>query len=127
MRQIYTSPRMENIERVVALFDESGIQTTVRNHEVWRAASWKRFSYADRADNDAWPQVWVVKAEDHTRARRILRDAGVEPSTHRADELAAVRLRGAGERRRAVSWRWKLLILALIVAVLVLIASRTVA
>src|SRR5450830_1507895 len=91
MRQIYTSPRMENIDRVVALMAEHGIETTIGNRQTYQRADWKRFSYTERGDRDSWPQVSVVRSEDQTRARQVLRDAGVEPATRFADELAAAR------------------------------------
>ncbi len=115
---------MENIERVAALLGESGVETVVRNHQAWRAASWKRFSYTSRNDSEAWPQVWAVRAEQYTRAREVLRDAGLEPATRFADELAAARAAGEDRGHRAAGWRWKALILAAIVAVLVMIALR---
>lgn len=73
MRQIYTSPRMENIERVVALMAEKGIQTSIANRRSYQGADWKRFSYSARGDRDSWPQVWVVRSEDQTPARRRVR------------------------------------------------------
>ena len=81
MRQIYSSPRMENIERVVALMAEHGIRTSIGNRRAYQGADWKRFSYTAKADRDAWPTVSVVRSEDQTLARRVLRDAGLEPAT----------------------------------------------
>jgi hypothetical protein len=124
MLQIYTSPRIENVERLVAVLGEHGIAAKVRNHEAWRAAGWKRFSYSERGDRHAWPQAWVLHAEDYTRARQLLREVGLEPSTRFADELAAARSPGDTARHRAASWRWKLVILALIVAVVLMAALR---
>lgn len=122
MRQIYTSPRMENIQRVVALMAEQGIQTSVSNRRAYQGADWKRFSYTEKRDRDAWPQVSVVRSEDQTRARQILRDAGLEPATRFADELAASRGVGDITRHRHASRQVKLVVLALIVGVAILIA-----
>ncbi|NCT66063.1 MAG: hypothetical protein GXC76_00310 [Rhodanobacteraceae bacterium] len=123
MRQIYTSPRMENIQRVVALMTEQGIETSIANRRAYQGADWKRFSYSAKGDRDSWPQVWVVRAEDQTAARRILRDAGLEPATRFADELAASRgLGDAAERRRHLTMRIKIIMLTLIAAVAGLIA-----
>ena len=94
MRQIYTSPRMENIQRVVALMAERGIQTSIANRRAYQGSDWKRFSYSAKGDRDSWPQVCVVRSEDQTAARRILREAGLEPATRFADELAAARAAG---------------------------------
>ena len=51
MRQIYTSPRPENIDRVVALMAEHGIEATVANRSNYNRQSWQRFSYTQRQDN----------------------------------------------------------------------------
>lgn len=122
MRQIYTSPRMENIERVVALMAEQGIETSIANRRAYQGADWKRFSYSAKGDRDSWPQVWVVRSEDQTAARRILRDAGLEPATRFADELAAARGAGDVSGHKRVSMRVKLILLALIAGVAALIA-----
>ena len=121
MRQIYTSPRMQNIERVVALMAEQGIQTSISNRRAYQGADWKRFSYTAKNDRDSWPQVSVVRSEDQTLARKVLRDAGLEPATRFAEELAASRGVGnLGEHRR-VSMRIKLVVIALIVGIVLLI------
>lgn len=122
MRQIYTSPRMENIERVVALMARNGIQTSVANRRAYQGADWKRFSYTTKGDRESWPEVQVVRSEDQTAARRILREAGLEPATRFADELAAARSAGDTSAHRRMSTRIKLVVLALIVGVALLIA-----
>jgi hypothetical protein len=122
MRQIYTSPRMENIERVVALMAERGIQTSISNRRAYQGADWKKFSYTAKADRDSWPQVSVVRSEDQTRARQILREAGLEPAIRFADELAAARGAGDTAGHRRLSSRIKLVVLALIGGIAVLIA-----
>lgn len=98
MRKIYASPRMENIERLVAVMAEHGIATRVTNRRVYDRKSYSRFSYANVGHRDNWPSVWVVHAADHTRARELLRDIGIEPETRYAEELAAYRARGTGRR-----------------------------
>ena len=87
MRLIYTSARVENIERVIAMFTQAGIETRVTNHRPWAGHDYKGPSYSARGDRDSWPQVWIVKAEDQPRARAMLREAGIEPATRFADEL----------------------------------------
>lgn len=113
MRQIYTSPRNENVERVVALLAEHGIETTIGNRRSYQGGQWKRFSYTDRGRPDAWPQVWVTRSEDQTLARQLLREAGLEPATRFADELAAARTVGDPRQHRAVSSRIRMVLLAL--------------
>lgn len=124
MRQIYTSPRMENIERVVALMAEQGIQTSIANRRGYQGADWKRFSYTAKGDRDAWPQVCVVRSEDQTAARRILREAGLEPATRFADELAAARSAGDSRGHKQTALRIKLVTLAMIAGIAGLIAMK---
>ena len=123
MRQIYTSPRIENVQRVVALMAAHGIETSVQNRRDYQRADWKRFSYSRPSDRNAWPQVSITRAEDLTQARRLLREAGIAPSTRFAEELAAAR--GAGDARphQRTSHRVKLVVLALIVGVAMLIVT----
>jgi hypothetical protein len=122
MRQIYTSPRMANIERVVALLAEHGIQTSIGNRRAYQGSDWKRFSYTAKGDRDAWPQVMVVRADDQPLARKLLREAGLEPATRFADDLAAARGVGDAAHHSRASMRVKLVVLALIAGVSVLIA-----
>jgi hypothetical protein len=127
MRQIYTSLRNENVDRVVALMDEHGIETTVTNRANYKGGDWKRFSYTNRPDASGWPQVWVVNANDQTRARELLREAGIEPPTRYADELAAATrepLSGQA-RHRAVASRMRMVALALVAVAAVLLSLRS--
>ena len=88
MRLLYTSPRQENIDRVMAFMAENGVETTVTNRSNWNRPSYQRFSYTQRSENrDSWPQVWVRKADDYTRARELLRKLGIEPEVRHAEEL----------------------------------------
>ncbi|MEO6967746.1 MAG: hypothetical protein ABI132_04720 [Rhodanobacteraceae bacterium] len=91
MRQIYTSPRQQNIERVVALLAEQGIVTSVTNKRAWVRPSYSRFSYSQANDSGEWPVVWITHAADQTRARQLLREIGIEPATRYAEALAAAR------------------------------------
>lgn len=124
MRQIYTSPRVENVERVIALLHERNIETTLRNRRDWQGGQWKRFSYSQRGDSEAWPQVWVTNSNDQARAREILREAGLEPATRFADELAAARSPVDPQRHRQSSMRVRMILLALIGGVVLLIGSN---
>jgi len=124
MRQIYTSPRVENVDRVVAMLSEAGIATSVTNRRAYAGHDYRRPSYAKPPDRDSWPQVWVVNANDQSRARALLRDAGVEPPTRFADELAESRGNASPEaRRNALVWRVRVLLLAVIVTLVILNAA----
>lgn len=124
MRQIYTSPRAENVNRVVELLNKAGIETTLTNRVGWKGGQWKRFSYSSGGnERDSWPQVWVVNSNDQTQARQILRDVGLEPAIRFADELAMSRsVPDMASARLAATKRFKLIILALVTGVIVLIA-----
>lgn len=120
MRQIYTSPRVENVERIVALLGESGIETRVTNHRSWAGRDYKRASYTSQPDSSEWPQVWVVKAEDQPRARALLREAGIAPAVRFADELARSRAPRAENLRSSLGMYIRLGLLA-VIAVLILL------
>ncbi|HEU4857540.1 MAG TPA: hypothetical protein VFS86_09605 [Rhodanobacteraceae bacterium] len=98
MRRIYSSPRVENVERLVAVMTEHGIATKVTNQRAYDRKSYSRFSYARPGHSDNWPAVWVRHAADHTRARQLMRDIGIEPVTRYAEELAAYRFQKNGGR-----------------------------
>jgi hypothetical protein len=101
MRQIYTSPRQENIDTVVALMAEHGIETVVTNRSNYNRPSWQRFSYTQQRDESgSWPQVWISRADDYTAARALLREIGIEPVIRHGDELAAARNPGTPMTRR---------------------------
>jgi hypothetical protein len=122
MRSIYTSPRVENIDRVVALLHEAGIETSVTNRRAWAGHDYKRASYASPPERESWPQVWIVKAEDQPRARALLRDAGIAPATRFAEDLEQARSGPAvaAKKRTAIAWRIRLFLLATIVILILL-------
>ncbi|MGH8114486.1 MAG: hypothetical protein ACREPS_05455 [Rhodanobacteraceae bacterium] len=101
MRRIYTSPRMENIDRLVAVMAEHGIATKVTNQRAYAGSTYRRFSYGRPGHSDNWPAVWVRHASDHTRARQLMRDIGIQPTVRYAEELAAYRFRQTGGRNPA--------------------------
>jgi hypothetical protein len=115
---------VENVERVVAMLNEAGIATSVTNRRAYAGHDYRRPSYAKPPDRDSWPQVWVVNADDQSRARALLREAGIEPPTRFADELAQSRGDGSPEaRRNALVWRLRVFLLAVIVTLVVLNAA----
>ena len=119
MRQIYTSPRVENVDRVVAMLAEAGIETSVTNRRNWSGSSYQRASYSAKQNPESWPQVWIVKAEDQPRARQLMREAGIEPAVRHAQELALSR-RGAGTKPAGYN-RWAVYIRLCLIAAIVLI------
>lgn len=122
MRPLYTSPRQENIDRVVALLAEHGIQTTITGRSNWNRPSYQRFSYSQRNEQrESWPQVWVNRADDYTQARALLRGIGIEPLVRHGEELALARNPTPEMRRASVATRVRrIVLLALAAAFLVL-------
>ncbi len=118
MRQIYTSPRQENIDTVVALMAEHGIEASVANRSNYSRQTWQRFSYSQpQQERSNWPQVWITHADDYTKARTLLRDIGIEPVIRHAEELAAARNPSPIDRRRQVAARVRRFLLLAVVVV----------
>jgi hypothetical protein len=81
VRQVFSSPRLENVERVAALLKDAGIETRITQARSYKGGLRGNFSYRDHVRTDPVPAVWVVKSEDQPAAREILRDAGLLDST----------------------------------------------
>ncbi|HEY8586019.1 MAG TPA: hypothetical protein VIL60_04735 [Rhodanobacter sp.] len=125
MRQIYTSPRWENIDAVVALMAEHGIEATVTNRSNYNRPTWQRFSYTQqRGDRSSWGQVWITRADDYTKARQLLRDIGIEPVVRYGEELAAARNPTPADRRAHTVARVRRIILLVIMGVVALALLR---
>lgn len=77
MRQVFTSPRLENVERVAELLKEHGVDARITNGRSYRGNRRGNFSYRDTANGGPQPAVWVVKSEDQPRARELLREIGL--------------------------------------------------
>lgn len=122
MRQVFSSPRIENIDRVEAMLHENGIETYVTNRDKLRRDRLRRFSYSKAADEAAWPAIWIKQAEDLPQARELLRNAGLMGST-RPDIATQYQLRAPiQERRQPATTRLRriLLILVLVSAIYML-------
>ncbi len=123
MRQVFSSPRLENVERVAQLLEDAGIQTRVTHGRSYRGGLRGNFSSREGAESKPVPAVWVVRSEDQPRARAMLREQGLLDSTRgdtgyrlptfRTEEPEA---RGDAGRRRV--FRMKLGLLAVIAVVL---------
>jgi hypothetical protein len=125
MRQIYTSPRNESIDRVVALMAEHGIEATVANRSNYNRSTWQRFSYSQRNDDrSSWAQVWITNADDYTKARTLLRDIGIEPVIRHGEELAAARNPTPEMRREHTVTRVRRIVLLLVLAGFAMVALR---
>lgn len=114
MRQIFSSPRLENVETLEQLLEDAGIATRVTNRTTWNRATKRDFSYALQQHEARWPALWVVEADEYARARELLREHGVAlPTTRPAAEPswapsapaveAPPKAQGAANRARLVA------------------------
>jgi hypothetical protein len=124
MRQFFTSPRLENVERVEQMLQEAGIETRVTDRPTWNRATKRDFSYTDRRTTTKWPAVWVVKADDYSRARAMLRELGLMESTRDVPTFVPGESPGAAvasdPRDRAVGRTRLLLLVAVVIGALVM-------
>lgn len=81
MRRVFSSPRLENVERVAQLLEDAGIQTRITHGRSYRGGLRGNFSYREGADDKPVPAVWVVRSEDQPKARAMLREQGLLDST----------------------------------------------
>ena len=129
MRQVFTSPRLENVEAVAELLRAEGIQVKVSNDRSYRGNRRRTFSYRERGDADNQAAVWIVRAEDQPRGRQLLRDAGLLDSSrdNNTSYLSAASLHGgqkASGGSRSMRIKLGLLLLIGIVIALMVFAAR---
>jgi hypothetical protein len=79
MRQVFTSPRLENVEGVAQLLREAKVEIKVTDARGYRQVSRREFSFvpSQQAKQTAQPAVWVINSEDYKRARELLAGAGL--------------------------------------------------
>ena len=124
MRQVFTSPRLENVERVAKMLEDEGIEVRITNGRSYKGNVRANFSYRD-SGSAPQPAVWIIKSEDQPRARAMLREAGLMDSSRNApDSFLAVSFRGvdpyAATPAQKRSFRYKVGLLLMICVVLVL-------
>lgn len=124
MRDIYTSPRADNIDRVVTLFARHGIATRITRRTAYEHASYARFSYGRDEDRSRWARVEVKSAADLPHARALLRELGIAPWTEHGDALETARTRRFPPRRSTIVRRVHGLALAALAAALIMLVLR---
>lgn len=98
MRQVFSSPRIENVEAVAKLLADEGIEVRISDGRSYKGNRRGTFSYT--SDDAKRPAVWVVQSEDQVRARELLRQAGLLDSTRPGESsYLAPAFRGVEERR----------------------------
>ncbi len=129
MRQVFSSPRLENVEGVAQLLREADIEVRITQARSYKGNRRGGFSY--REQDNARPAVWVVKSEDQVRAREILRSAGLIDSTRRDEAYATPTFRidsaavpAGGDAASKRAFRIKLVLLAGIMVVVGLAIVR---
>lgn len=82
MRQVFSSPRLENVEGVARLLEEAGIETKVTEARGYKQVSRREFSYVEKTrEGSNAPAVWVIKSDDYKRAREMLHGIGLLETT----------------------------------------------
>lgn len=132
MRQVFSSPRMENVERVAQLLREAGIEARITHGRSYKGGLRGDFSYRDHVRTDPVPAVWVVKSEDQPAAREILRGAGLLDSTRVETGYTLPVFRTESPetpvdpgRKRAFRLKMGLLLVIAVVIVLAFLSLRT--
>ncbi|CAN5326991.1 hypothetical protein BH11PSE14_BH11PSE14_23700 [soil metagenome] len=80
MRQIFSSPRLENVESVATLLTDAGIENKLSDGRSYKKYSRREFSYVpakQESSGGIQPSVWVVKSDDYKRAREMLHQLGL--------------------------------------------------
>lgn len=128
MRQIFSSARLENVERVAALLREAGIEVRITDGRSYKGGRRGTVSYRDQGEA-VRPAVWIVHSQDNAKAREILREAGLLESTRPSDAKLTFRSQFGDETTRTPSQkraaRIKLALLAGMVIVIVMTFVRT--
>ena len=128
MRQMYTSPRLANVEGVEQLLRDAGIETKITQGRSYKKVSRREFSFRDKpADAASQPAVWVIKPDDYRKARDLLHGAGLLDATatdsYLPDVLKFRDNTGQPDPHKRIS-RLRLLLLAIVGAMAALMAVR---
>jgi hypothetical protein len=136
MRSVFTSPRLENVEAVAKMLEEAGIEVRISGDRSYKGNRRRTFSYRDNGNGEPDPQVWIIKAEDQSKARAMLREEGlIDPAPHSFgtyDPAAAqsylplsatTPIARKTDRRMSLVMRARLFLLALITLITILALS----
>jgi hypothetical protein len=86
MRQMYTSPRLSNVEGVAKLLDDHGIENKISQGRTYKGVSRREFSFRETTQSkEEQPAVWVLKPDDYKRARELLIEGGLVEGNTRGD------------------------------------------
>lgn len=131
MRQVFSSPRLENVEAVADLLRADGIEIRISNGRSYRSGIRGNFSYRDNSKAGPTPAVWVLRADQQPQARQLLRDAGLLQSGRTPDDSFLPPNLQFGsdnisvvEKRQRSRLRYILLAAIAVMAGLVLVSTR---
>lgn len=135
MRQIFSSVRLENVERVAQILREEGVEVRITNGRSYMSGRNRTFSYRDNPNSRTRPTLWVVRSDDQVRARQLMRDLGLPtgPSTRpvansylasaNVPSLAPKKPERPPAYQRIMRYRRLLLVAIAILAALVMVRS----
>lgn len=128
MRQVFSSPRLENVEGIAKMLRDDGIEVRITHGRSFKGTIRGDFSYRDAMRSGPLPAVWVLKSEDQPRARELLRNAGLFESTRTpGDSFLAPTVHDTAEKAASPQQRALRIKIALLLAIgiaLVLTLSR---
>lgn len=129
MRQMYSSPRLSNVEGVAKLLDEHGIANKITQGRTYKGVSRREFSFRDtEKSKDEQPAVWVLSPDDYKRARELLHEAGLVDAAAQRESFLPENLQFKDEAAKPDParriFRIKLALLAIIGAMAGLMALR---
>jgi hypothetical protein len=126
MRRIFTSPRLENVERVAALLKEHGVEARITNGRSYKGNRRGNFSYRDDTRTDPQPAVWIVRPDDQPKARTLMREAGLLDSGRSPTSFLATEVLlhpGDGGSGNASKRRMLLIKAALLVGIIIAVGA----
>jgi len=125
MRQVFSSPRLENVEGVAQLLRDAGVEVRITDGRSYKRQLRGDFSYARENRDSPQAAVWVVRSDQQMQARELLREAGLFDSTRGEGTYTMPAFRSvaptpAGNQARRRAMLMKLGMMAVIAVVLVL-------
>lgn len=129
MRQMFTSPRLSNVEGVAKLLDDHDIENKITQGRTYKGVSRREFSFREtEKSKDEQPAVWVIKPGDYKRARELLQEAGLVDVAAQRESFLPENLQFKDEAAKPDSstriFRIKVVLLVIIGAMAGLMALR---
>jgi hypothetical protein len=132
MRVIYSTPRLENAERVSKLLEDRGIGVRLLYGPHHRRRNWRGADYRQVGNPGDWPRVMVLNNGDLPLAREALRELGLMApaafdrvkADQAPDSAPAFRTPKAGSGLATAPPIARRVRLALMVVVLILVAVQ---